>query len=77
MSVNQCAFVCRNGYNLFCQEQKSKITGIPLKEIPTFWSRQWKTLSKEQKDEYSRRCSEVREATVSIEVIWQRLCNYD
>lgn len=48
-----------NGYNLFCREQKSHMTGIPQKEIPSIWSRRWKGLSQEEKDQYSRRCKEI------------------
>lgn len=49
-----------NGYNLFCREQKSHMTGIPQKDITSVWSRRWKSLSKEEKDEYSQRCKELK-----------------
>lgn len=51
-----------NGYNLFCREQKSHMTGIPKKDIMSVWSRRWKSLSKEEKEEYSRRCKEMKMA---------------
>lgn len=49
-----------NGYNLFCREQKSHLTGIPQKEITSIWSKRWKRLSQEERDHYSRRCKEIK-----------------
>lgn len=49
-----------NGYQLFCQEQSSKMDGIPKYKIPTVWAERWKMLSQEEKDDYSRRRSEKK-----------------
>ncbi|KAK7919612.1 hypothetical protein WMY93_010896 [Mugilogobius chulae] len=50
-----------NGYQLFCHEQKSRLTGIPQKKITTIWSKRWNELSTAEKNKYNRRCVQIRE----------------
>lgn len=49
-----------NGYQLFCRDQKSRMSGVPQKQITAVWSKRWRKLSQEEKDQYSKRCQEIK-----------------
>ncbi|KAJ0060466.1 hypothetical protein NL108_011884 [Boleophthalmus pectinirostris] len=57
-----------NGYNLFCREQKSLLTGVPNREITSVWSSRWKVLSKEEKEMYSKRCLEMKREAKNVKM---------
>ncbi|KAJ7984434.1 hypothetical protein DPEC_G00354800 [Dallia pectoralis] len=52
----------RNGYNLFCAEQRGVIEGkgIHMDQYTVVCSQLWKTLSTSEKEDYQRRCKKLK-----------------
>lgn len=62
--ISHCVCVCvsvlSSGYQLFCKEQLSSMTGSGSKDCyVAVWAQRWRDLTERQRDEYSARCREV------------------
>nr|XP_046232636.1 nucleolar transcription factor 1-like [Scatophagus argus]XP_046232637.1 nucleolar transcription factor 1-like [Scatophagus argus]XP_046232638.1 nucleolar transcription factor 1-like [Scatophagus argus]XP_046232639.1 nucleolar transcription factor 1-like [Scatophagus argus]XP_046232640.1 nucleolar transcription factor 1-like [Scatophagus argus]XP_046232641.1 nucleolar transcription factor 1-like [Scatophagus argus]XP_046232642.1 nucleolar transcription factor 1-like [Scatophagus argus] len=49
-----------NGYNLFCKEQLTSMSGVSRNSFVTVWAKRWQNLTERQKHEYRQRSKELK-----------------
>ncbi|XP_029311616.1 nucleolar transcription factor 1-A-like [Cottoperca gobio] len=49
-----------NGYNIFCKEQRSSMTGFAFNAYSSVWAVRWRNLTEEERKTYCTRCKELK-----------------
>ncbi|KAF3853598.1 hypothetical protein F7725_014286 [Dissostichus mawsoni] len=49
-----------NGYNIFCKEQRTHMTGLPNNAYTSVWAQRWRNLTDREREKYSFRCRQMK-----------------